>query len=104
VSTPDEILAHYLKALCPGRRPFSFGQIAEGIIADPQAYVDALVAAGVLERYWPPEDGAYRIPKPHVHDWKFTGSARAPSMDRYLAYWSCRSCPETATRGIEPPS
>ena len=103
----------------------------EAIEANPAALLDAMVDDGMARAVvWCPVWGhhierssghhierdscksadqhitRYEVttPKPHVHDWLFTGTnGRTSRVDR-LAYWSCRSCAETATTDIEPPS
>lgn len=98
------LLADHLETICTHSR--GLGQVAEAIIANPQSHVDALVAAGVLERrIGAPACWHMVVPSepPHIHDWGCKGSATTGVKDHYLARWSCRSCPETTTTDIVPP-
>lgn len=58
------------------KSPRVFNTLAKGIRADPQAHVDALVAADVIEVHYEPNDRepqCYRVVKPkppHVHEWR----------------------------------
>lgn len=47
--------------------PSWFSALAASIVANPQAHIDALVEAGVLE---PTALGNYAIVQPHVHEWR----------------------------------
>jgi hypothetical protein len=70
------LLADHLDALRLGRNGYITLPVAEAIIADPQAHVDALVAAGVLERFitvFDEVDRWYKVVNqkpPHVHVWR----------------------------------
>lgn len=48
--------------------------IAKDIVSDPQAHIDALCEAGVLERtngMWAEAEGVYfRVVQPHKHEWR----------------------------------
>jgi hypothetical protein len=105
VSDPIHDPADHLNSLVHHVAPISNGQIAEAIIADPQAHIDALVAAGVLQRStarWDYEVYEVVSPKPpHVHEWKFVELHN--SVDGILAMWRC-TCSETQNTIIEPPS
>ena len=59
-------------------------RIASGIIANPQAHIDALVEAGVLKQITTDHYGNFNGPgrpcyaivqpkPPHVHDWRISG-------------------------------
>lgn len=67
-------------------------EAAKGIIADPQAHIDALVEARVLaptDRVnssgpyvgWPAE---YEVVHPHVHEWRVVGPTKADSAGTVL--------------------
>jgi len=77
------VLADHLETVRDGDGGYTIGQVAEAIIADPQAHVDALVAAGVLNRYLRTAVAPYYVvvqPKPHVHDWKVLSKGRGFHM------------------------
>lgn len=47
---------------------------AKGIIGDPQAHIDALVAAGVLKVGFTRDSyHVVQLEPPHVHDWRVRG-------------------------------
>lgn len=65
------LLAPYASQnLSPENPLFGFAdEIAKGIIAEPQAHIDALVEAGVLRHDHGLDHHLYAVVKPHVHDW-----------------------------------
>lgn len=80
--------------------PILLSFVSEGILANPQAHIDALVEAGVLARGFepktymggtPPPDGivpfdtviSYRVVQPHVHEWRLTHEL--PLMSGFFA-------------------
>ena len=71
-------------------------KVAHGITDDPQAHIDALVEAGVLERLgtWGAEPSgrhitAYGVVQPHVHDWRVIGPTQADSVSQVLVGCGC---------------
>jgi hypothetical protein len=74
-----ETLARHLESLDPEPRNWEAWTVdAETILANPQAHIDALVEAGVLEGSGSPATCGcvksvgwhYKLVKPHVHDWR----------------------------------
>ena len=55
--------------------------VAEDIEADPAVLLDAMVDDGILETSFHPNGSIYyRIPKPHVHEWKVLSMGRGFHM------------------------
>lgn len=71
---------------------------AKVILADPQAHVDALVAAGVLAEIGMAghPDQRYRVVQPvaHIHDWRVLGGCRWIGQQKQFAI-GCSGCEET---------
>lgn len=83
-------LTAYLRYLEPPVNRYWTDHVAETIAADPQAHIDALVEAGVLEKqpdaFIDPliKGPAYVVVQPHKHEWQvrvWTGSRRPTTLD-----------------------
>jgi len=87
---PVDVFADYLNTLHHGgTQGAAIDYIADGILSDPQAHIDALVEAGVLRRG---TSRAYYVVAPerlHVHEWKV--SAWTPVLDNDVSLM-CVGC------------
>jgi hypothetical protein len=99
---PNEILSRYLFNLAkPGPLMGHWNlNMAEHLLANPQAHVDALVEAGVLKKQWNmgyEENKWYIVVKPeppHTHVWQFEGAGE---------YWCNLICQCGEHRYLEVP-
>jgi hypothetical protein len=75
---------------------FTSGELAQAILANPQAHIDALVEAGVLIHVKELPDPTaeweswYQVAQPHVHRWKVTGGpyqGHGPNDQMPLELW-----------------
>lgn len=89
--------------LLPTQSNIPCSAVAAGILAHPQAHLDALVASGVLKVGWFSTDNrpAYVVEQPHVHDW--CAEELLPIGCQPAVTWSCATCSEVKTVPIEAP-
>jgi hypothetical protein len=81
-----------------GQQSTNLGPLADAIVGDPQAHIDALVEAGVLfeasrgfnGRTLERIETLYKVPKPHVHDWQITKAITGPKV--VTLFWICLTC------------
>jgi hypothetical protein len=75
MSFADHLADLYARPSRSGLR--SVDNLADAILADPQAHIDALVEAGVLRASNTdrPEAAYYEVVAPHVHEWRVSFDA-----------------------------